>query len=284
MTSHRLLSGIIFGILFCLGIFFNRLALLAPIIVCAATAIGTNEFFQIARVRYDKANRSFGVLVAVALVILGYARGLDERFPFFVVLTIAFLGSFSLTLVRRGITRFMAQSSITFLGCFYVGLPMAMAMEILNAPTFEKFGRFLIIFLIVTTWSADVGAYFVGRKFGRHKLAPTLSPGKSYEGFFGGIGFSVIVAGLLKLLWPQIGQLFTWYEVLFLAVLFSTVGVLGDLVESAMKREAGVKDSGRNVTGHGGMLDIIDSLLFTAPLFYLHLVYFYKFLHGAGMY
>ena len=280
MTSHRLLSGVIFAILFCLGIFFNRVALLAPIIVCAATAIGTNEFFQIARIRYDKANRSFAILVAIGLVILGYARGLDERFPFFVMLTIAFLGSFSLTLVRRGITRFMAQSSITFLGCFYVGLPMAMAMEILNGPTYMKSGRFLVVFLILTTWAADVGAYFVGRKFGKHKLAPNLSPGKTYEGFVGGIALSVIVALLMNLLWPQIGRLFTWYEALFLGVLFSTVGVLGDLVESAIKREAGVKDSGPNVTGHGGMLDIIDSLIFTAPLFYLHLMYFYKILHG----
>jgi len=279
-TARRAASGIVFAVVFLLSIFLNPLWFLAPLIVCFGTAVGTVEFFHMAQRRYDKANRSFAVIMAVCLVLVGYAQGLDQRSAMFFVVTAAFLGSFTLTLIRRGITRFLAHSSITFLGCFYVGLPLAMAMAILNGPNYHQVGRFLLVFLILVTWSADIGAYFVGRKFGRHKLAPTLSPGKSIEGFVGGIGSTLFVAVLLKLVWPQIDELFLWSEVLILGLLFSTIGVMGDLVESAIKREAGVKDSGPDLTGHGGMLDIIDSLLFTAPIFYLHMIYLHPLLHG----
>lgn len=283
-TAHRATSGVIFAVVFLLGVFVNELWFLVPIIACFGTAVGTVEFFHMARRRYDKANRTFAVVMAVALVIVGYYQGLDSRSPLFFIITAALLGSFVLTLVRRGITRFLAQSSITFLGSFYVGLPLAMVMAILNAPFLQEnaprhSGRFLIVFLIIVTWSADIGAYFVGRKFGRRKLAPSLSPGKSIEGFYGGIGFTILMAVLLKLRWPQVGQIFLWSEVLVLGLLFSTIGVMGDLVESAIKREAGVKDSGPDWTGHGGMLDIIDSLLFTAPIFYLHMTYIHPMLH-----
>lgn len=111
-TAHRAASGAIFAVVFMLGIFFNDFWYLAPIIVCIGTAVGTVEFFHMAQRRYDKANRSFAVVTAVCLVIVGYSQGLNERSAMFFLMTVAFIGSFTLTLIRRGITRFLAHSSI----------------------------------------------------------------------------------------------------------------------------------------------------------------------------
>ncbi|MCB9779024.1 MAG: phosphatidate cytidylyltransferase [Alphaproteobacteria bacterium] len=113
------------------------------------------------------------------------------------------------------------------------------------------------------TWAGDTGAYFAGRAFGKHKLFERVSPKKTWEGFFGGMVASVIFAGVFKQFFlPQLG----WHHVVLLGVVLDIVGVVGDLVESMFKRAFGVKDSGWIMPGHGGILDRIDSLLFTAPV------------------
>jgi phosphatidate cytidylyltransferase len=136
--------------------------------------------------------------------------------------------------------------------------------DIVNPPvTHLSAGRYWLLFGLMVNWMGDTGAYYVGRRWGRHKLAPIVSPGKSWEGaaasalvavLFGAIylpmaipGVSIAMAGVV-------------------AVLANAAGQLGDLAESAIKRGAGVKDSGRMLPGHGGMLDRLDSTLFTLPV------------------
>src|SRR5690606_31230415 len=114
------------------------------------------------------------------------------------------------------------------------------------------------LFLLV--WGADSGSYFVGRKFGKRKLAPNVSPNKSVEGLYGGIVTSMLIVTVVALLyldmtWPEL----TLFLILSVVTVFSSV--LGDLFESMIKRRAGIKDSGRILPGHGGVLDRIDSLL-----------------------
>ena len=140
--------------------------------------------------------------------------------------------------------------------------PMWVSLVSLHSKGSEYF-----LLLILLIWAADSGAYFVGRGFGKHKLAPKVSPGKSIEGVFGGIGFALIV----MVIFLQIQEISTekYLGFLFLAVVISSVSVLGDLFESLFKRESGMKDSGQILPGHGGVLDRIDSLTAAAPFFLL---------------
>lgn len=125
-----------------------------------------------------------------------------------------------------------------------------------------------LFFLMIVTWSGDTGAYFAGRAFGKHKLAPRVSPGKSIEGVIGGMFAAILLTlGAKATFFPEL----QWIHCLVLAPLADFAGVLGDLVESLFKRSAGVKDSGTIFPGHGGMLDRVDSLLFVAPVVYLWL-------------
>jgi len=125
-------------------------------------------------------------------------------------------------------------------------------------------GFIWLILLLTTTWASDTFAYFVGRAFGRHKLAPVLSPKKTVEGAAGGLLSSALVSYIFVQFVPSLPLL----PVLLLGVLIGIASLLGDLVESALKRQAGIKDSGHIIPGHGGVLDRFDSLLFTAPVVY----------------
>ncbi len=145
---------------------------------------------------------------------------------------------------------------------FIVLVPFWSALVVIHA--FGKDGPLLVLFLMILTWVADSGAYFAGRRWGRVKLAPRISPGKTREGVYGALVGAAICGALLAWFRPETGQ--PLLLVLF-CVGVAFVSVFGDLFESLFKRLAGVKDSGRLLPGHGGMLDRIDSLTAAAPVF-----------------
>lgn len=127
-----------------------------------------------------------------------------------------------------------------------------------------SYGFWLVFYVFITAWSTDTGAYFVGIKFGKHKLAPNISPNKTWEGFFGGLVASTIVALILVACVPMENN-----QILVLITPVVSVGAqMGDLFESSVKRFAKSKDSGNLLPGHGGFLDRFDSLLWAAPLTY----------------
>lgn len=152
-----------------------------------------------------------------------------------------------------------------FLGLMVL-LPAWCGLQILRVD-----GIFWLLYVLLLTWIADIGAYFAGRAFGRRKLAPAVSPGKSWEGVYGGLlGTSLLSlsAGYyLHYAWPEMLQL--W----LITLLITAASVLGDLMESLIKREAGMKDSSQLLPGHGGFMDRIDSLTSAVPLFALLLLY-----------
>lgn len=135
-------------------------------------------------------------------------------------------------------------------------------------------GHFYVLYLLVITKFSDMGAYVTGSLIGKHPLIPHISPKKTWEGFFGALGFSLLGSYGLKWLMPHQLSVLTWTHATILGLLLGFAAIIGDLAESIVKRSTDVKDSGNLLPGIGGALDLIDSLLFTAPLlfFYLRLV------------
>ena len=123
-----------------------------------------------------------------------------------------------------------------------------------------------VLFALCIVWATDIGAYMVGRQIGRHKLMPKVSPNKTVEGFVGGILSAVLVAAVYLLFDRQLVTNYSFVVTLVLVVIFSIFAQFGDLVESAIKRHFGVKDSGKLIPGHGGILDRFDSLIFVFPI------------------
>jgi phosphatidate cytidylyltransferase len=145
--------------------------------------------------------------------------------------------------------------SVTVLGVAWIGLGLAHALLLRDI---DEHGVLAVYTVLLAVWAGDAAAYFVGRLIGRHKLAPTVSPGKSWEGLIAGTVATVAVTFIA--VYEQ--NFLTIAESLVLGVVIAIVAPLGDLFESALKRDAGVKDSGRLLAGHGGVLDRIDALLF----------------------
>lgn len=153
------------------------------------------------------------------------------------------------------------------LGLLYIVAPMALIFFMDKYPN----GNIWIFFLLATIILSDTGAFYAGRWLGRHKLYPAVSPGKTWEGAFGGLLLSLMAPLIFSLAFPAI---FPLRKALFiLAILFSVAGQVGDLAESMLKRSSGIKDSGTLLPGHGGLLDRIDGLLFAIPILYLYLRY-----------
>ena len=126
-------------------------------------------------------------------------------------------------------------------------------------------GGWILLYLLTLVWVADIGAYFCGRRFGKHKLAPGISPSKTWEGVFGGIGCNLI--WILIVYQLSDGWGLTLWQFILIGLATSAISVVGDLYESVLKREAGAKDSGTLLPGHGGVLDRIDGVIAAAPVF-----------------
>jgi len=172
-------------------------------------------------------------------------------------------------LVSRSNSAGLVAISATLLGLMYVPWLLNFVQKINFFPRAE--GRVYVIYFLVVTKFSDMGAYVTGSLIGRHKLCPRVSPGKTWEGLGGAIFFSTAASLAFQGFAGHRMAGMNWLHATVLGVLLSVAAVLGDLIESLFKREAGVKDSGRFIPGIGGILDLLDSLLFNAPLMYLYL-------------
>jgi phosphatidate cytidylyltransferase len=206
-------------------------------------------------------------LVALSLLLATIFRRSDLLEPMLGILSLLLL---MVCTFRSPVHRVLPDAAYSILGLLYIGLPMGM----LYLLSTRENGASLLLFLFLVVWAGDIAALYVGRTFGHRKMAPTLSPNKTWEGCLASVLGSLLVVVLLlwlsgllvarsieTLSYP--GGILRWMG---LAVLVNAGAQVGDLVESALKRGAGVKDSGRLLPGHGGMLDRIDALLLAAPL------------------
>lgn len=172
----------------------------------------------------------------------------------------------------RGVTdNFLTRVSETQWGlmiCVFAGSHVP-ALLTLKIPGYEGKSILLIAFLVVVVQGSDVLQYVFGKLFGRHKIAPVLSPSKTWEGFIGGVLSASLLGACLWWMTP-----FTFWEAFLVALMIAILGFLGGLVMSAIKRDKGVKDWGHLIAGHGGFIDRLDSVVFSAPIFF-HVVRFF---------
>jgi phosphatidate cytidylyltransferase len=159
----------------------------------------------------------------------------------------------------------MVDWALTLAIAIYLGWPLSFFPLLRGYDVGLSHGAWWVLAVLFGVWGFDTGAFFAGRFFGRHKLAPNISPGKTWEGVIGGMVLS-ITAALLFTVKPLAVP---WYLAILLGILVGVAAVLGDLAESLIKRQTHVKDSGHIMPGHGGMLDRIDSLLFAVIVVYV---------------
>lgn len=260
-------AGVLLPILV-VSIIFPRLEFLFVALAALAMIGALFEFWMLARKQQIRADRAAGLLGAVALFTIFYFTqrgGLPDPLMIQLILILLTIGSLTAAMLRGApFDRMITSVGVTVLSVMYIVLlgGHLIALRVGFAPQLSKH---LLSFFFLVIMGADAAAYYGGRAFGKHKLAPGISPGKTWEGAIAGMLASLLLAvGAHYWFFPELPTKFA----LILAALMNVVSVIGDLTESALKRSAGAKDTAHILPGHGGILDRIDSLLFNAPVVY----------------
>jgi phosphatidate cytidylyltransferase len=244
-----------------------RGSLLLMVVAAALVAgLATWEFISIADAHGARVPRNL-VLVAIAIL---FAATFHNRFLILPAIGVCSLALLIVCSFRSSLERVLPDTAFSVFALIYIGLTLATLPLVWD----QQDGPSLLVFLFCIVWTGDIAALYVGRKFGRTKLSPRLSPNKSWEGSAASLGGSLLIAAALVALARTLENrsIFILHfprpmaHWLGLAVVLNLFAQVGDLVESAIKRGAGVKDSGAMLPGHGGILDRIDALLLAAPV------------------
>lgn len=246
------------------------------LIAVLALGAGLFEFFTLTKKLELKADAAIAYLGATALFV-AFLFDAPAKSPELLILTVAlfiiavlvsqtfrFQADFSKMLTGIGVT-LLGVLYVAFLGGFIVSMRVGFAETLVPHLSTKLLGFFFVVVM-----GADAGGYYIGKNFGKHKLVPKISPGKTWEGVIGGIIFSSAFAAIASAtFFPELPYKLS----IPLAIIMTVVGLFGDLSESAMKRGSNTKDAANILPGHGGLLDRLDSLLFNAPILY----YFARF-------
>lgn len=258
--KERILTGFIGGAAFLIFLYLG--GKLFASLISLLTVIAYIELMKMAKIRLWSFPSLLGIVGVITpllstFLFLGdhsFLQGFER-----ILISVAFLLLIYIVISKNQFT--FEQAGICLLGIIYIGVGFYALID-----TRISSGLAYFVFILILIWTTDSGAYFTGRYIGKNRLWPSISPNKTIEGALGGVGFAIL-AGLLF-------QLFTsffngYMTVIWMSLLISLVGQLGDLVESAIKRYYEVKDSGSLLPGHGGILDRFDSLLFVFLILYL---------------
>jgi len=289
LLKHRIVSGVLILAALALVIFFLP-AIGGCLLLVAISALAQVEFYSMASMTALPVFRIVGVLCGTALIsgtFFSIGPGAEdmaaaykwEHFVLLLTLIVVFVRQFP----QKHNDQPLSTIGCTLLGVWYV--PYLFNFFTRLAFSWEdhgllgrvgETGRAMVLYLVLVVKSTDMGAYFVGRFIGRHKLFPRISPAKTWEGFFGGIGAALLTSvGLFAALGGRLGTVrMGLTDAVVLGLLLAMVGTVGDMFESLLKRASGAKDSGTVIPGMGGILDVLDSLLFGAPVLYVYARFF----------
>jgi len=259
----RTLGWVIVIPAFTISAYFGGVVFL--IAVMLLVSIGAEEFYFLAERSRIRPFKITGTAFSVLLPLIAFLGG-SEAFHVAAVLLALIILALPIykRQIKKDLTTDIQASSITILGILYVGWTSGYLILIRNMPSGFNFILFFYLLIIAN----DVSSYYFGKLFGKTKIFQFISPGKSLQGALGGLVATIGAAYLLSYL-PPVKE---FRYVLLLGVLISISGQLGDMVESSLKREAGIKDAGGLLPGFGGILDRFDSLIYASPLVYLFLV------------
>jgi phosphatidate cytidylyltransferase len=233
--------------------------------------LGAREVYDLARRQSVEPLAWLGYLAAVAIPVFAY---LYSRHPWADTLmafglTFWLLAALVAAMARGPAQRPLAAVAVTCFGALYAALPLAFLIHLRYAGlglASSAAGFGLVLFPLVLTWICDTFAYMAGSQFGGPKMAPVLSPNKTWSGAVGGAVGAIVAAGLLGQVVNRLGWSFSLIQLLGVGLTVGIVAQVGDVAESLLKREAGVKDSSNLIPGHGGVLDRLDSLYFVIPV------------------
>jgi phosphatidate cytidylyltransferase len=265
----RTITGILFVVVLIGSILWHPVSY--AILFSVVVVLGMIEFYNLVKVRDIHPLKYIGVISGLLIFLASFRNAQNYmNSGVFILLIPATAGIFLLELFRNKPNPFQ-NIAFTILGVLYIAVPFSL----LNSLVFPdyitlKYNPEILIGYFVLIWTSDTGAYLTGMTFGKHPLFKRISPKKSWEGFIGGTVLTIVVSFLVAHFSHEL-NLYQWIVVALIIAIF---GVLGDLVESMLKRSLDVKDSGNFLPGHGGILDRFDSLILSSPFVFTFITLF----------
>ncbi|MFC1709990.1 phosphatidate cytidylyltransferase [Candidatus Omnitrophota bacterium] len=263
MLVHRIFSSIVLISITVVAIIFDTPFI---IVVSLLTLGGLYEFYCLIEKKGVRVYKYFGTIIGLIIPLsIFYRFELTKGWELLFVV-IGLISLFSLQIIKKDNSQAVFSISVTVFGIIYISWLFSFIVKIRMLP----YGLALLGALIFITKATDIGAYLIGSRFGKHALIPRISPNKTIEGIIGGLLFGVLAALASGSFLPNIGVL-SLVHLVFIGLFVGLIGQLGDLSESLIKRSCLTKDSSDVIPGIGGVMDVIDSLLFTAPVFYFYM-------------
>ncbi|MDY0200119.1 MAG: phosphatidate cytidylyltransferase [Tenuifilaceae bacterium] len=263
----RTISGILFVTLIVGAIILGRYSFL--LVFLALMELTLYEFYRLTLKARVKPQYLYGLVLGAVLFIGNYLFAVGIIGNYIFLGFIPLVTSIFIIELYRNRQRAIHNIAFTVLGLLYVAIPFSLLnyFTLSHSPLQIGYNTNILLGFFILLWANDSGAYAVGLSIGKNKLFPRISPKKSWEGLIGGIFTTILAAWVLSLFFYEI-SLYNWVAI---GIITSSMGVFGDLVESMFKRAVNVKDSGKIIPGHGGMLDRFDSVLLSAPIVFVYL-------------
>lgn len=265
--TRRSVTGVVYVFLMLAGAAIHPLVF--AIVFGSLLFLTQLEFYQLVENAGSSPRKNTGLTLGVLFFVIcfGMVNSILPTQSYLIFIpALLFIFLFEAFSEKTGI---LQNSAITFTGFIYVAIPFSLLNFIVfpGYPNYPVFNSEVLIGVLFIVWTYDSMAYMAGSKFGKHKIRKKISPNKSWEGFFGGAIFALLMGVLNSVIFKQ-QSVINWLVIAVIVVVF---GTLGDLFESIIKRRLNVKDSGTILPGHGGLLDRFDSLLFAIPVIYVWL-------------
>jgi phosphatidate cytidylyltransferase len=263
----RTITGIFFLIVMVSLIIFDQLSVI--LLFSFLTLLGMVEYFKIASASKLKPQKITGIAggTFTYLILAFYFQYQNPKWLPLIMIPVV-LVLFIELYRKQGIA--LQNIAVTIFPLAYISLPFSILSYFANfniAYSFGKYDYWLILGFFILIWANDTGAYLTGTFLGKNKLFPKHSPKKTWEGFIGGILFALISAFLLS----KTSDIIPWHSWMIVSIIISVCGTMGDLIESMFKRNASIKDSGKLLPGHGGILDRFDAVFTAAPIVWVYL-------------